>query len=310
MEKCLLCSLNAMTTRQDNSSRTIYNCVSCGVFVVSDLAVKTIKRHVHEVCAFLQARQLSGQSNTVLISYKNAKMEKDYLLLTVDQIVDMFPKNFTQQIEMTLINLSYLSLYPGEEVRVEKLDIAPIFYLKTVNFDALSFVIKSMASAELIDVNYYGTSFFPCGITVSPKGWDLAAKLKENTQAGAAGQVLLVYSQSQAQGEALRTAAQKAARECGKKLVTSDMISDDGMLGDEIAAQIKASSFVVIDLTEAGRRFFYAWGYAKAQGKHILLICNGEKKGKLGFDPSQIGITFWKDAKQIASDIGNFIKAR
>jgi len=310
MENCLLCGTSAMITRQDNSSRTIYRCNSCGVFVVSDLAVKPIEQHVHEVSAFLQARRLSGQSDTVLISYKNANMEKDYLLLTVDQIVETFPKNFTEQIHMSLVNLTNLSVYPGEEVRIEKLDFAPVFYLKTVNFEALSFIIKSMAHAELIDVSYYGASFFPCGITVSPKGWDLAAQLKDNTNEGAIQRALLVYNPAQAHGDAVRTAAQKAMRDCGKKLTTSDEFFSVGMIGNDVAAQIKASTYVIVDLTDSSRSVFYAWGYAKAMGKHTLLMCNEEKRGKLGFDPAAVGIAFWKEPKQVSTEIYNFIKAR
>jgi len=312
MDKCLLCGLSATTTVQDNSSRTIYNCLSCGVYVVSDVAVKAVKRQINEVCAFFQARRLSGQSDTVLISYDNAKLEKDYLQLTVNQILEHFPKNFTQQMYGALINLTNLSAYPGEEIRIEKLDWAPKFYLKTVNFDALSFIIKSMAKAELIEVSYYGASFFPCGVTVSPKGWNLAAEINEGENESVSPSVLLLYNSSSAKGAVsiVRAAAQKAVKDCGMKLVISDMIAGEEMICNEIASRIKSSAYILVDLSDARQEIFYAWGYARALGKPIFLTCMEEKKSKLSASLiAGVGIAFWQDAKQLPMQIYHFLKA-
>lgn len=313
MENCLLCNLNAMITRQDNSSRTIYSCLSCGVYVVSDLAIRAIRQHACEVSAFLQSRRLAGQSDTVLISYENAKREKDYLQLTVSQIVEMSPENFTDQMHMSLANLANLSAYPGEEIKVESLDSAPMFYIKNANFDALSFVIKSMVKAELIDVNYYGASFFPCGITVSPKGWDLAAELCSKKDEDLVPRILLIYNSASGKDAVsiVRDAAQKAAKDCGMKLVSSDMImGGGGLVGNEIAANIKSSTYILIDLTDVSPEIFYAWGYAKAVGKPILLTCSEEKRNKTSKAiGSHIGISFWHDANQLPTEFYNFLKA-
>ena len=198
---------------------------------------------------------------------------------------------------------------------MENLDSAPMFYLKNINFDALSFVIKAMAKAELIDVHYYGASFFPCGVTVSPQGWDLTAELCATKDTAGIKRILLIYNcQSGKEAEAMqlvRTAAQKAAKDCGMKLLSSDMImGGGGLIGNEIAAYIKSSTYVLIDITDVNPEIFYAWGYAKAMGKPILLTCSEEKRNKTGKTiGAHIGISFWHDPSQLPMEFYNFLKA-
>lgn len=312
MENCLLCSSKSLTTRQDNSSRTIYNCVKCGIFVVSDLAVRAIRQNKNQVWAFLHSHYLAGNSETVLVSYENAKVEKDYLQMTVAEIVEFFPKTFNEQMQLSLINLTRISAYPGDEIKIEHLDVsAPSFYLKNVNFDALSFVIKAMARAELIEVSYYGASFFPCGVTVSPKGWDVSAELAGGKGKGSIPSILLVYNSAWAGGgvDTVRAAAQKAARDCGAKVISKDLSA--GLVGEnEIATQVKASAYLVIDLSSADSEIFYAWGFARAIGKPILLTCSDEKRENVEhIVNSGVGITFWKGTKQLPAEMYNFIKA-
>ncbi|MCL2579179.1 MAG: hypothetical protein FWE32_04015 [Oscillospiraceae bacterium] len=310
MDKCLLCSHKVMATQQENSSRTIYNCASCGVYVVSDLATKAVKQNVNQVRAYLQHRRFAKKSDTVFISFNNAKVDKGYLQLTVDQILDEFPKNFTEQMYKSLINLTLISHYPGEEIRVDSLDFSPVFYLSAVNFDALSFVIKAMAKTELIEVNYYGASFFPCGITVGPQGWDLAVQLSKRKSETGSSRVLQLHGLTEKEdADSLRQAAQKAARECGMKLISGDKLSGAGSLSNEIAALIKTSAYVFIDITDAKPEIFFALGYAKALGTPAFLTCSGAKKEEVRAFTGGIGVTYWSEAKQMHDEFYNFLKA-
>ena len=310
MDKCLLCSHNAMTTRQDNSSRTIFNCSSCGIYVVSDLAEKAIKQHVNQVSAYLQHRRFAKNNDTVLISFNNAKADKSYLQLTVDQIVDEFPKNFTEQMHKALINLTLISSYPGEEIRVDSLDFAPVFYLSTVNFDALSFVIKSMAKAELIEVNYYGTSFFPCGVIVSSQGWNLSVQLSKSRSENGSCRVLQMHGfTAKEEADGLRLAAQRAARECGMKLVGNERHSDEGKSCNGISALIKTSAYVFIDITNAQPETFFAMGYARALGTPVFLTCDRAKKDEVDVHLDCMGVTYWNEPKHLYAEFYNFLKA-
>ncbi len=91
MAECLLCGGAAVETRQDYSSRTIFNCASCGMYVVSDVALKDVGANPYELAAFMQRRQIIGKKDTVLISYDKSRLDKGYLQYTVKQMLETLP---------------------------------------------------------------------------------------------------------------------------------------------------------------------------------------------------------------------------
>lgn len=308
MAGCLLCNHKAITTRQDNSSRTIYNCEACGVYVVSDLSVKQVKKHQNEVYAFLRHRQLAGSNDIVLISFDKAKLDKNYLQMTVDQIVDLFPKSFTEQMEMALVNLALLSSFPGDEIKVENLDSSPVFYLKTPNFESLSFVIKAMMKEELIEVNYYGSSFFPCGVVIAPKGWDLLASFRQERKNVRKSLLLLYNASVEATADDVLSSSEKTAKEFSLLLTASDLISKSCAIGTELAARVKTASYVMVDFSSALPECYYALGFAQAMKKPVLLTCHEKERRKLPLDAQRMGVVFWEDQKHLQMEQSNFVR--
>ena len=309
MESCLMCNQSAVTTRQDNSSRTIYNCDKCGVYVISDLVQDSVKRHIPEISAYLQRRRLADIDDAILISFDKATLDKGYTQLTVEQIVARFPTVFSERMENALLNLALLSEYPGKEIVVDNLiSAAPIFYLKTVNFDALSFMIKAMMQAGLVEVNYRGSSFFPCGVIVSPKGWDLLSGLERKNENARPKALLICQHSAEAPAKTLRAAAQKSAKECGVQLIAEDTLKLGGTYCS-IDALIKTSKYILIDMSDPCPESLYALGYARALQKQFILICHEERRKTLSIDSSKIAVTFWRDEKQLYLELFNFIKA-
>lgn len=310
MPACFVCNSKAVITRQDNSSRTIYNCEQCGVYVVSDLAQDQIKKHRHEVSAFLRHRQLAGNSDIVLISYDKAKLDKGYLQMTVSQIVELFPASFSEQMDRALENLALLSAYPGDEIKVESLDDASVFYLRHESLEALSFVIRAMMKESLIEVNYFGSSFFPCGIIVSPAGWDRVAAFAAGSREPRKDLLLLMGGAGQDLANDLRGAGQKTAKECGMRLITSDMIALEGMIGNGLEAAVRSAEYILIDLSFSKPESYFAMGYARALGKQLLVTCHENRRKKLEIDPARNGVVFWDEQKLLQLEYFNFIKAR
>lgn len=309
MDSCLLCNTLAVTTRQDNSSRTIYSCSKCGVYVVSDLVEDVLQKHRSEVCSFLRHRALAKKSETLLISYDKAHLDKGYLQMTVEQIVELFPKNFTEQMEQSLLNLALLSKFPGDEVKVESLDVAPEFYLKKHKFEALSFLIRAMMMAELVEVNYYGTSFFPCGVVVSPKGWDYLANLSRQKEGTRPAAFLIHNASNENTSWDVKHAAAAAAKECDVRLLSREAMSHEGVIGLELAAKIKASSFLLADLSDPLPETYCAIGYAVALRKPFLLTCHENNIGQLEMDFSPKKVVAWNSPKQLQLEWVNFIRA-
>lgn len=307
MEKCVLCGAKATINVQEKASRIIYNCQNCGVFVLSDLVVGEAKEHRNKLAAYFTNRRLTGCSEVVLVSFDKAKKDKDYLQLTVEQILDQTPQTFSEKMDMVLLNLTFLSAYEGAEIKVEDLGMYPVFYLKESNYDALSFVIKSMQKRNLIEVNYYGGSFFPCGVIVSPLGWDRVSRL-QNGLTGASNAALF-FPGNRDESEVFSRAARKAARECGYNVVESTLAGGDGRLGLETIAMVKSSRFFVADMTGGDPAAYFAAGMATVLGKPGILTCREDARSRLELDTDQIRVLGWKDEGELYLQILNAIRA-
>lgn len=310
MGKCILCGGEAVITRQDNSSRSIYNCRLCGVFLLSDLSVKQAEQHAGEIMAFLRGRKLRADEQTVLISFDKANLDKGYLQVTVDQIASLFPKSFDEFIELTLDNLVRMSKYPGYEIKVESVEMAPLFYVRERNLDSLSFVIKELGKLGLIDINYYGATFFPCGVVVSAEGWDKAAGIR-SPRGGSDGTGLLVLGRRNDESESeLRAAAEKAMRECDLNPVESLALGAEGRIGNALAAQLRRSALIICDAGGTSPEPYFAAGYAKALRKPVLAVCPVSDRAKLRIDPSLMGVLFWENHTQLYLELLNYIRAQ
>lgn len=308
MSTCILCNGKATTNAQDNASRTIYNCHSCGVFVVSDLAAAQVKKHCNELAAYFTSRKLAGYNEVVLITYDLALKDKDYLQLTVDQILEQLPRTFSQTTDMILVNLARMSSYAGEEIKVEGLDMCPVFYVKKQNYDALSFIIKSMQNSNLIEVNYYSSSFFPCGVIIGPKGWDRLSEMEE----GMSGQnlaLIFLPSGKSDYAEPFRKSVTKAVRECGYKVVEANSAGIGEKAGYELIAQIKNANFVICGMTHATGVIYYSAGLARAFGKTTILTCHEDLVNQLEVNTQQISVLTWGNEKQLYLQVLSAIRA-
>lgn len=309
METCVLCSSKAIINRQEGASRTIYNCPKCGMYVVSDLVEKEVKTKSDEVESYLMTRKLAKKdSDTVLISFEKANLDKDYLQLTVDKIVDFFPKTFSEQMEMALRNIGYMSGFPGQEVKVYDIKIAPAFYVRGENQDALSYLMESMRQAGLVEIKYYGGSLFPFGVTVAPKGWEKLESLenkgtRKNIYAYSSSGDNKLYSQF------FYSSVERIAKECGYHFVRSADMRADTNVTFELVSGVKTSELIVCDFTEQTGGGYYAAALAQSLGRNCILTCHESAKKKLQFDTNQYRVIFWDKQEMLYLELLSTIKA-
>lgn len=310
MESCILCSSNAIINRQEGASRTIYNCTKCGMFVVSDLVEKEVKNKADEIEAYLMTRKLAKKDvDTVLISFEKANLDKDYLQLTVDKIVDFFPGTFSEQMDMALRNIGYMSEFPGQEVKIYDTKMAPVFYVRHENQNALSYLMESMRQAGLIEIKYYGGSFFPFGVTIAPKGWERLESPKKDKETRKDMFTYSLSGENKLNSQFYYSAVEKVARECGYHLVNGADTRADAMITFDIVSGVKSSELVVCDFTEQTGGAYYAAAMAQSLGKTCILTCHESAKKKLQFDTNQYRVIFWDKQETLYLELMSTIKA-
>jgi hypothetical protein len=307
MPKCILCDGNAVISRQENASRTIYNCPYCGVFVISDPVEKEVKANRYKLASFLVNRHLSGSNDIILISLENTTKDKGYVHMSVDQIVREFPQSVVMRTKLALKNLVNESEYPGAELRIENLSQGPIFYLEKVNFEAMSFSISTLEHKGLITVNYQGSSFFPCTIVVTAEGWDLAAAMETDAAYQDAALIALSGTSEYAKGY-VKTAA-SVCRSSGYRLLEYPCYNEETKIGHRLFAEVRASRFVVCDVSDASPEVYFVAGMAKALGKTLILTCRAKDRKKLRLETEHTTVLFWEDMVDLDDELSNAIRA-
>jgi len=310
MDNCILCGASAIVNKQESASRTIFSCPKCGVFVISDLAEKEIHEHTDEIMAFLARRKLLQSDDTLLISFEKANIDKDYLQLTVDQIVGVFPKTFAEQTDMVLKNLELLSNSAGDEIKIEDLKSAPLFFLKKPSLDALSHIIKAMRHAELIDVHFYSRSFFPCGVIISAKGRDRLSAL--NKDAAKRKSLLVFVSKSDKElFNPFLKAVRKAVHECGGRYALHiPHAGAEDKIGNALISGVNAAKAVICDLSEHSGEAYYVAAFAKARNKICLLTCNQSAEKELRINTDELGVIIWEKQDRLYLELLNALKAK
>jgi hypothetical protein len=292
--------MNAVLNRQDNASRTIYNCPNCGVFVISDVVEQEVEANKSKLAAFLVHRNLSGNSDILMISLENVSKDKGYVHMTVEQIVNEFPESVVKRVNLALENLVNKSEYPGYEIKIESLRAGPIFYLDKINFDSMAFAITALEKKGLIDVNHHGSSssFFPCGVVVNAEGWEMVAR--SETEANASDSVFVSITGSADYSKDYTDSVMRACKRSGYDVRTSAELGSDMSIGHRLIATVRDSRFIICDLSDASPHTYFTAGMARALGKTLILSCRSKDKKKLKVDTEQLSVMFWDDSTNLA----------
>ncbi len=303
MDACLLCGARAIINRQENSSRTIYNCQNCGVYVVSDPEEKRVERNGAKIAAYFMRRKLKNENDAVLISYQNAKLDKEYLQLTSEQIISFFPKTFAEQMDMALLNLGLKSRFHGDAVKLADINTAALLYVTDKSETALFYMLRALKDEGLVT---YDQIKLPCGVVVTPKGHERIAGLRGGGERG----VLYLCAAESDSAVPLQNIAQKLAAGLGLSLRLFSSARADMKVGNELVAGIKSARVVICDFTEHAGGAYYAAAMAEALGKVCVASCHASAKDGVGIDSAQLPVVFWKDEDKAFTDILHAIKAK
>lgn len=309
MASCILCDSEAIINKQESASRTIYNCKNCGVFVISDLQEKEIAESTNEIASYLMSRKMRKAEDTVLISFEKANIDKDYLQLTARQIVDFFPKNFTEQMDMALKNIEKMSRFAGDEIKIEDLSVAPLFYVRQRSLEALTYVIKSMHRAGFLEVNYFSGAYMPCAVTITPKGWDRLYMLKQNKNDKNELFFCSVKKETVLSRQFIN-AIDNVSKECGYNATNNFSERVEAKVSNELIVGVKDAKIVVCDFTEPVGEIYYAAALAEGLGKLCILTCHESAKEKLQIDTNQFRVILWDNQETLYIEILSAIKAK
>ncbi|KZE53458.1 hypothetical protein AV649_11675 [Rossellomorea marisflavi] len=239
-----------------------------------------------------------------MFSDRPVEVQSDsHSVVTLKEILNAFPRNVSERIDRTLLNLVTTSNHPGDKIKVS-MEIITLIFTKTGKIDEMEFLLSQLVSDKLVQ----GSPYVNGEITVSVKGWNRVAELQSQLNRKESDQAFIAMWFDPSMNSAA-DAIMRAINEAGYKAIRIDKKEHNNKIDDEIIAEIKKSKFVVADFTGHRGGVYFEAGFGMGLGKPVIWICREDSLGDLHFDTRQYSHIVWKNENELYTDLLNRIRA-
>lgn len=313
-EQCPICSSNVEEPQMVGRVFAMYyKCEKCGEFGISDHARLRLKgekfSNKSKLSAVLRKRKVRGLGRIMIFNERPSQELSSfpYPIYLLDDLLDEYPENVSDRLNESLINLSKLSKFPGDEVIIINQD-KPLFFVQSDSDQELTYIIKQLVQDNLIELKASSDALLPAYITVTVKGWNRIAEL-EKVNGAETKQVFVAMWFDSEMDSVYKNAIATAVKEAGYDPIRIDKVEHNNKIDDEIIAKIKQSKFVIADFTGHRGGVYFEAGYAMGLGKPVIWTCREDDLKNLHFDTRQYSHIVWKEEMELKEFLLNRIRA-
>ncbi|PFK32546.1 nucleoside 2-deoxyribosyltransferase [Bacillus cereus] len=313
-ESCPICSNNIAEPQMVGGVFAMYyKCEKCGEFAISDHVRLRLKgesfSNKSKLSAVLRKRNVRGLGRIMIFNERPSQELSSfpYPIYLLDDLLDEYPENVSDRLNESLINLSKLSKFPGDEVIIINQD-KPLFFVQSDSNQELRYIIKQLVQDDLIELKASSDALLPAYITVTVKGWNRIAEL-EKVNGAETKQVFVAMWFDSEMDSVYKNAIATAVKEAGYDPIRIDKVEHNNKIDDEIIAKIKQSKFVIADFTGHRGGVYFEAGYAMGLGKPVIWTCREDDLKNLHFDTRQYSHIVWKEEMELKDFLLNRIRA-
>jgi len=196
---------------------------------------------------------------------------EDYNIISVDELLNIFPKTLSDRIDKILLNLANLASGIGSVIEIFKNEIyvskfSAIFFIENDDkYEERLFSIIAMME-EMGYIRIVNSVYRALKIDYS--GWERIDRIQADNRIYNKGFIAMWYDKSMIE---YRQAIIDAISESGYVHSIIDEKEYNGQIVPEIFYEIETSNFVVADLTGNRGGVYYEAGYALALGKVLIV---------------------------------------
>ncbi len=267
---CPLCGNNANISHSEGILGENIKCENCGIFIIELEAENYIKTHEKEtefnVCLYYYLNHNKFKKSLLIINENTTESNK-YEVISVDEILNLYPKSISEKIDMILLNLSILLKNPGACCTLNKVNSKNIFFAD--NDSEAYFLVDTMnkefnyLKLEEIDDNIF------TNIELTYRGWNRIDEISKNKKKYKKGFIAMWFDPSM---NPIRKVIKDVFVETGYQISIIDEKEHNNQIVQEILYEIETSDFIVADLTGNRGGVYYEAGYALGLGKELILI--------------------------------------
>ena len=307
---CPICDRKAGNTG-DGSGKRRYECNVCGEYIITqeatdDLFEKKIYKEARpKISAYLRQREINKLPLIQIFSDKSKVDSKDEnLVISINEIINWFPKSISERTDRTLLNISKLSKFTGDNITIEENDY-PIFYVDNIHLKALFFMLKTLSDAEYL---YMPELKVPARIRLTAKGWDRVTEI-ENNKNYLSKQAFVAMWFKDSLDKIYESGIKKAIEEAGYTPMRIKESEHNNKICDQIIAEIRKSKFVICDFTGQRGGVYFEAGFTMGLGRPVIWTCKKGETENLHFDTRQYNHIEWEDENDLYEKLFNRIKA-
>lgn len=287
-QSCPICgeTLTGITTNNDLKQ---FICPFCGEFIIKGDGFLGPKECA-SIYYFLTQVKTYGETPTIV--RENEYSDINRYVVTMDEILNLYPKDIDDRINKVLQNIAKLIPHIGQTFCLDVLNIrklSPVFFVD-INYSNSNTSNQIQEILEILCVNgllkskkdsvkYY--------YTLSLEGWRKVQELQRNET----GQVFIAMWFDPKMDKAKKSIIRSITDSGYIHKIISDK-EYTGLIVPEILSEIERSRFVIADFTENRGGVYYEAGYAEGLKKTVIYTCN-KKFFEVHFDIRQENFILW-----------------
>lgn len=249
--------------------------------------------------------------------------------VSTDVVRSFRPRKFADRIDYSLLAISRLSRFYGEELVLSKDEVKSLLFMTRYDengteLDPSCINMQYDAIKEYLSINNYvklGEGYKVIFVTLLFDGWKRIDNIQQNSNDNKNIFVSMSFADSARQ---TREAIRKGIIEAGFSPEFMDEIIHNRQIVPEMFRLIRECRLLILDISEPNYGAYYEAGYALGLGKEVIISCSSETYNrryvtdeekkyerylKPHFDIAQNQILIWDNEEDFIKKLSEWIKA-
>jgi len=287
-EPCPICHTPAIIYKDSiNPLATAIDCDICGNFFIDELSnVFNFKQRACIYYYLTQNKQTTGNGRIIYPHFHNNLMIDDGIkpyvgrkhnYISLDSIVNIYPKDLNEKIKMCLINISYRLKYIGNFIKFDQVLANDDYYI-------LFFVDDSFGE-DTLESQFYGLikilneyqfiehALLPDNasrLTLTARGWQEVNEYLKSKEKLPQAFIAMFFNSKMIN---VREKIKQAVNDCGYVPVLIDEKQFNEFIVPEILFEINRSRFIIADFTGNRNGVYFEAGYARGLNIPVIFSC-------------------------------------
>jgi len=291
-----------------------YKCKCCGPYIIDSIYIQ-FHPHINDtenkfkMACVLNERRLKGFGG-VALSDKTDKEKKvyGYPQISVDELLEEFPKKAGEFLNRALLNLSRLVKLPFEKIELN-LEPTGKYHVFSQHGEQADSFLKELENQGWISSYSDSNNWEFWAFALTTKTWEIADNVNSSEIDSKYAFVAMWFDESM--NDYYKDGIKKAIEDAGYVPRKIDLQEFNEKICDEIIAEIKRAKFLVADFSGLRSGVFFEAGFAKGLGREVIFTVKKEDVEELKehFDTRQYNHIVYDSPEDLRKKLYNRIGA-